>query len=157
MNIKLEVVEELQKYDSLKQALRAWKTELLDLTGRNQLLYIKDFQSQIEFNSLKFFNLERFKAEVEQNLVDSEIIVDITEFIEEPEYVLIEHSENEELSEINEFEKVEIEEESTENASKEEVIKEEAQMENKENEPNQDIGNSRISDLINRLKEQDDK
>jgi len=154
MNIKLEVVEELQKHNSLKLALQSWKTELLDLTGRNQLLYIKDFQSQIEFNSLKFFNLERFKAEVEQNLIDSEIIVDITDFIEEPEYELIEHNENEELSEMNDFEKIEIEEEATEEAFKEEVIKEEAQVENNYPETNQDTGNSRISDLINRLKEQ---
>ena len=85
INVRLENVEESSKHENLQQALNSWKAELLDLSGRNQLLYLRDFQSQIELNALKFFNLEKFKNEVEKNLTDSELEVDITDFFEEPD------------------------------------------------------------------------
>lgn len=78
-------MEESSKHENLQQALNSWKAELLDLSGRNQLLYLRDFQSQIELNALKFFNLEKFKNEVEKKLTDSEVEVDIADFFEEPD------------------------------------------------------------------------
>ena len=51
-------MDEPTKHSNIQDALNSWKAELLDLTGRNQLLYLKNYKSQIELNDLKFFNLE---------------------------------------------------------------------------------------------------
>ena len=77
-------MEEPTKHSNTQDALNSWKTELLDLTGRNQLLYLKNYKSQIELNNLEFFNLEKFFKEVDQKLIDSEIEVDIIDYFEEP-------------------------------------------------------------------------
>jgi hypothetical protein len=77
-------MEEPTKHSNIQDALNSWKAELLDLTGRNQLLYLKNYKSQIELNDLKFFNLEKFSKEVDQELNDSEIEIDIIDYFEEP-------------------------------------------------------------------------
>ena len=77
-------MEEPTKHSNIQDALNSWKAELLDLTGRNQLLYLKNYKSQIELNDLKFFNLEKFSKEVDQKLNDSEIEIDIIDYFEEP-------------------------------------------------------------------------
>jgi hypothetical protein len=77
-------MEEPTKHSSIQDALNSWKAELLDLTGRNQLLYLKNYKSQIELNNLEFFNLDKFFKEVDQKLIDSEIEVDIIDYFEEP-------------------------------------------------------------------------
>ena len=46
-------MEEPTKHSNIQDALNSWKAELLDLTGRNQLLYLKNYKSQIELNDLK--------------------------------------------------------------------------------------------------------
>ena len=66
-------MEEPIKHSNIQDALNSWKAELLDLTGRNQLLYLKNYKSQIELNDLKFFNLEKFSKDVDQKLIESEI------------------------------------------------------------------------------------
>ena len=77
-------MEEPTKHSNIQDALNSWKAELLDLTGRNQLLYLKNYKSQIDLNDLKFFNLEKFFEDVDQKLIDSEIEVGIIDYFEEP-------------------------------------------------------------------------
>lgn len=77
-------MEEPIKHNNIRDALNSWRTELLDLTGRNQLLYLKNYKSQIELNKLKFFNLEKFSEEVDQKLIDSEIEIDIIDYFVRP-------------------------------------------------------------------------
>ncbi len=77
-------MEEPTKHSNIQDALNSWKAELLDLTGRNQLLYLKNYKSQIELNDLKFFNLENFSKDVDQKLIDSEIEINIIDYFEAP-------------------------------------------------------------------------
>ncbi len=92
-------MEEPTKHSNIQDALNSWKAELLDLTGRNQLLYLKNYKSQIELNDLKFFNLEKFSKDVDQKLIESEIEIDIMDYFEAPtEKQLDETDEEEETS-----------------------------------------------------------
>ena len=77
-------MDEPTKHSNIQDALNSWKAELLDLTGRNQLLYLKNYKSQIELNDLKFFNLENFSKEVDQKLIESEIEINIIDYFEAP-------------------------------------------------------------------------
>ena len=77
-------MEEPTKHSNIQDALNSWKAELLDLTGRNQLLYLKNYKSQIELNDLKFFNLENFSKDVDQKLIESEIEINIIDYFEAP-------------------------------------------------------------------------
>ena len=77
-------MDEPTKHSNIQDALKSWKAELLDLTGRNQLLYLKNYKSQIELNDLKFFNLENFSKDVDQKLIESEIEINIIDYFEEP-------------------------------------------------------------------------
>jgi len=77
-------MDEPTKHSNIQDALNSWKAELLDLTGRNQLLYLKNYKSQIELNDLKFFNLEKFFEDVDQKLTDSEIEINIIDYFEAP-------------------------------------------------------------------------
>ena len=96
-------MEEPIKHNNIRDALNSWRAELLDLTGRNQLLYLKNYKSQIELNNLKFFNLEKFSEEVDQKLIDSEIEIDIIDYFMEPNNTE-EIAEKEEISEDTESE-----------------------------------------------------
>ena len=120
-------MEEPLKHNSLKEALKSWLAELLDLTGRNQLLYLKNYKSQIELNSLEFFDFDKFIKEVEGKLVNSEIEVAVEDYFVEPQ--------NNEL--VTDEEEVTEEEVTEEEVTEEEVTEE----------------NTRITELINRLKE----
>ena len=92
-------MDEPTKHSNIQDALNSWKAELLDLTGRNQLLYLKNYKSQIELNDLKFFNLEKFSKDVDQKLIESEIEIDIMDYFEAPtEKQLDETDEEEETS-----------------------------------------------------------
>ena len=77
-------MDEPTKHSNIQDALNSWKAELLDLTGRNQLLYLKNYKSQIELNDLKFFNLENFSKDVDQKLIESEIEINIIDYFEAP-------------------------------------------------------------------------
>ena len=77
-------MDEPTKHSNIQEALNSWKAELLDLTGRNQLLYLKNYKSQIELNDLKFFNLENFSKDVDQKLIESEIEINIIDYFEAP-------------------------------------------------------------------------
>ena len=77
-------MDEPIKHSNIQDALNSWKAELLDLTGRNQLLYLKNYKSQIELNDLKFFNLENFSKDVDQKLIESEIEINIIDYFEAP-------------------------------------------------------------------------
>ena len=105
-------MEEPTKHSNIQDALNSWKAELLDLTGRNQLLYLKNYKSQIELNDLKFFNLEKFSKEVDQKLNDSEIEIDIIDYFEEPKDK-DEKSEEVQTSEESEIEDAELDLEDT--------------------------------------------
>ena len=83
-NVKLEIMDEPTKHSNIQDALNSWKAELLDLTGRNQLLYLKNYKSQIELNDLKFFNLDKFSKDVDQKLIESEIEINIIDYFEAP-------------------------------------------------------------------------
>ena len=96
-------MEEPIRHNNIRDALNSWRAELLDLTGRNQLLYLKNYKSQIELNDLKFFNLEKFSEEVDQKLIDSEIEIDIIDYFMEPNNTE-EIAEKEEISEDTESE-----------------------------------------------------
>ena len=77
-------MDEPTKHSNIQDALNSWKAELLDLTGRNQLLYLKNYKSQIELNDLKYFNLENFSKDVDQKLIESEIEINIIDYFEAP-------------------------------------------------------------------------
>ena len=77
-------MDEPIKHSNIQDALNSWKAELLDLTGRNQLLYLKNYKSQIELNDLKFFNLDKFSKDVDQKLIESEIEINIIDYFEAP-------------------------------------------------------------------------
>ena len=95
-------MDEPTKHSNIQDALNSWKAELLDLTGRNQLLYLKNYKSQIELNELKFFNLDKFSKDVDQKLIESEIEINIIDYFEAPvEEQLDETDEEEEASTDN--------------------------------------------------------
>ena len=77
-------MEEPTKHSNIQDALNSWKAELLDLTGRNQLLYLKNYKSQIELNELKFFNFDKFSKDVDQKLIESEIEINIIDYFDAP-------------------------------------------------------------------------
>ena len=95
-------MEEPTKHSNIQDALNSWKAELLDLTGRNQLLYLKNYKSQIELNELKFFNLDKFSKDVDQKLIESEIEINIIDYFDAPiEEQLDETDDEEEASTDN--------------------------------------------------------
>ena len=167
-------MEEPTKHSSIQDALNSWKAELLDLTGRNQLLYLKNYKSQIELNDLKFFNLEKFFEDVDQKLIDSEIEVDIIDYFEEPN--LDEKiAEEEEIAEDTESEEEDLDLEENllvEESSKEDktIIENQVQEEKAEHQPIQKekeetvqevepLGENptpeEIAEFIKKLKDQD--
>lgn len=170
-------MEEPTKHSNIQDALNSWKAELLDLTGRNQLLYLKNYKSQIELNDLKFFNLEKFSKEVDQKLIDSEIEIDIIDYFEEPkneeeiaEEVQISEETEIEVEELNlvntsEPEENSVDDDSTvlENQVHEEKVdvqqlQEEKEEVVKEVEPlGENPTPEEIAEFIKKLKDQNDK
>ena len=114
-------MEEPIRHNNIRDALNSWRAELLDLTGRNQLLYLKNYKSQIELNDLKFFNLEKFSEEVDQKLIDSEIEIDIVDYFMEP-------NNDEEIAEEKEI-SVDTESEEEDINSEETLVAEESSVE----------------------------
>jgi hypothetical protein len=58
--------------DEVLKAINAWKISLLDLTGRNQLLFLKDYKYQIDLDKLNDaegnnFDIKRFTQELLSN------------------------------------------------------------------------------------------
>ena len=169
-------MEEPTKHSNIQDALNSWKAELLDLTGRNQLLYLKNYKSQIELNDLKFFNLEKFSKEVDQKLNDSEIEIDIIDYFEEPkdedeiaeEVQTSDESEIEDvelqMEETSESEEISIDDDSTvlENQVHEEKVdvqqlQEEKEEVVKEVEPlGENPTPEEIAEFIKKLKDQND-
>lgn len=49
--------------NELLNAINAWKVALLDLTGRNQLLFLKDFKYQIDLDKFNDENGNNFQTE----------------------------------------------------------------------------------------------
>ena len=47
-------MEEPTKHSNIQDALNSWKAELLDLTGRNQLLYLKITNPKLNLMNLNF-------------------------------------------------------------------------------------------------------
>ena len=170
-------MEEPTKHSNIQDALNSWKAELLDLTGRNQLLYLKNYKSQIELNDLQFFNLEKFSKEVDQKLNDSEIEIDIIDYFEEPkneeetaEEVQISEETEIEVEELNlvntsEPEETSVDDDSTvlENQVHEEKVdvqqlQEEKEEVVKEVEPlGENPTPEEIAEFIKKLKDQNDK
>ena len=164
-------MEEPTKHSNIQDALNSWKAELLDLTGRNQLLYLKNYKSQIELNDLKFFNLEKFSKEVDQKLNDSEIEIDIIDYFEEPkdedeiaeEVQTSDESEIEDvelqMEETSESEEISIDDDSTvlENQVHEEKVDVQQFQEVKEVEPlGENPTPEEIAEFIKKLKDQND-
>ena len=169
-------MEEPTKHSNIQDALNSWKAELLDLTGRNQLLYLKNYKSQIELNDLKFFNLEKFSKEVDQKLNDSEIEIDIIDYFEEPkdedeiaeEVQTSDESEIEDvelqMEETSESEEISIDDDSTvlENQVHEEIVDVQQFQEVKEEvvkevEPlGENPTPEEIAEFIKKLKDQND-
>ena len=89
-------MEDPRKHSNIQDALNSWKAELLDLTGRNQLLYLKNYKSQIELNELKFFNLDKFSKDVDQKLIESEIEINIIDYFEGPVEEQLDETDDEE-------------------------------------------------------------
>lgn len=139
-------MEEPVKHSNIRDALNSWRAELLDLTGRNQLLYLKNYKSQIELNNLKFFNLEKFSKEVDQKLIDSEIEIDIIDYFMEPNNDE-EIDEEEEIAEDTESEEEDINLEETsvaeESSAEEDIIPFENQV-HEENEEYQQIQEEKV-------------
>jgi len=139
-------MEEPVKHSNIRDALNSWRAELLDLTGRNQLLYLKNYKSQIELNNLKFFNLEKFSKEVDQKLIDSEIEIDIIDYFMEPNNDE-EIDEKDEIAEDTESEEEDINLEETsvaeESSVEEDIIPFENQV-HEENEEYQQIQEEKV-------------
>jgi len=139
-------MEEPVKHSNIRDALNSWRAELLDLTGRNQLLYLKNYKSQIELNNLKFFNSEKFSKEVDQKLIDSEIEIDIIDYFMEPNNDE-EIDEEEEIAEDTESEEEDINLEETsvaeESSVEEDIIPFENQV-HEENEEYQQIQEEKV-------------
>ena len=159
-------MEEPTKHSNIQDALNSWKAELLDLTGRNQLLYLKNYKSQIELNDLKFFNLEKFSKEVDQKLNDSEIEIDIIDYFEEPKDE-DEIAEEVQKSEESKIEDAELDLEDT-LESEEIIIDDDSTVfENQVREENEEVVKEveplgenptpeEIAEFIKKLKDQDD-
>lgn len=131
-------MEEPTKHSNIQDALNSWKAELLDLTGRNQLLYLKNYKSQIELNDLQFFNLEKFSKEVDQKLNDSEIEIDIIDYFEEPNNE-DEKSEEVQTSEESEIEDVELQMEETSESEEISIDDDSTVLENQVHEEKVDV------------------
>jgi hypothetical protein len=131
-------MEEPTKHSNIQDALNSWKAELLDLTGRNQLLYLKNYKSQIELNDLKFFNLEKFSKEVDQELNDSEIEIDIIDYFEEPKDE-DEIAEEVQISDESEIEDVELEREETSESEEISIDDDSTVLENQVHEDKVDV------------------
>jgi len=131
-------MEEPTKHSNIQDALNSWKAELLDLTGRNQLLYLKNYKSQIELNDLKFFNLEKFSKEVDQKLNDSEIEIDIIEYFEEPKDE-DEIAEEVQTSDESEIEDVELQMEETSESEEISIDDDSTVLENQVHEEKVDV------------------
>jgi hypothetical protein len=131
-------MEEPTKHSNIQDALNSWKAELLDLTGRNQLLYLKNYKSQIELNDLKFFNLEKFSKEVDQKLNDSEIEIDIIDYFEEPKDE-DEIAEEVQISDESEIEDVELEREETSESEEISIDDDSTVLENQVHEDKVDV------------------
>jgi hypothetical protein len=131
-------MEEPTKHSNIQDALNSWKAELLDLTGRNQLLYLKNYKSQIELNDLKFFNLEKFSKEVDQKLNDSEIEIDIIDYFEEPKDE-DEIAEEVQISDESEIEDVELQREETSESEEISIDDDSTVLENQVHEDKVDV------------------
>ena len=131
-------MEEPTKHSNIQDALNSWKAELLDLTGRNQLLYLKNYKSQIELNDLKFFNLEKFSKEVDQKLNDSEIEIDIIDYFEEPKDE-DEIAEEVQTSDESEIEDVELQREETSESEEISIDDDSTVLENQVHEDKVDV------------------
>lgn len=131
-------MEEPTKHSNIQDALNSWKAELLDLTGRNQLLYLKNYKSQIELNDLKFFNLEKFSKEVDQKLNDSEIEIDIIDYFEEPKDE-DEIAEEVQTSDESEIEDVELQMEETSESEEISIDDDSTVLENQVHEEKVDV------------------
>ena len=76
--------------DELLSAINAWKIALLDLTGRNQLLFLKDFKYQIDLDKFNDedgnnFQTEKFINELIDNSENDQFeIAPIDYFIVDP-------------------------------------------------------------------------
>ena len=82
-------------------AINAWKVALLDLTGRNQLLFLKDYKYQIDLDKFNDedgnnFQTEKFINDLIKNSEDDQFeIAPIDYFIEDPtEEVIAENKDN---------------------------------------------------------------
>lgn len=169
-------MEEPTKHSNIQDALNSWKAELLDLTGRNQLLYLKNYKSQIELNDLKFFNLEKFSKEVDQKLNDSEIEIDIIDYFEEPKDE-DEIAEEVQTSDESEIEDVELQREETSESEEISIDDDSTVLENQVHEDKVDVQQlqeekeevvkeveplgenptpEEIAEFIKKLKDQDD-
>ena len=99
--------------DDLLSAINAWKIALLDLTGRNQLLFLKDFKYQIDLDKFNDedgnnFQTEKFINELIDNTENDQFeIAPIDYFIVDPTDDVSE--EKEEDADITENQKVESE------------------------------------------------
>jgi len=131
-------MEEPTKHSNIQDALNSWKAELLDLTGRNQLLYLKNYKSQIELNDLQFFNLEKFSKEVDQKLNDSEIEIDIIDYFEEPKDE-DEIAEEVQTSDESEIEDVELQMEETSESEEISIDDDSTVLENQVHEEKVDV------------------
>ena len=131
-------MDEPTKHSNIQDALNSWKAELLDLTGRNQLLYLKNYKSQIELNDLKFFNLEKFSKEVDQKLNDSEIEIDIIDYFEEPKDE-DEIAEEVQISDESEIKDVELQREETSESEEISIDDDSTVLENQVHEDKVDV------------------
>ena len=99
--------------DDLLSAINAWKIALLDLTGRNQLLFLKDFKYQIDLDKFNDedgnnFQTEKFINELIDNSENDQFeIAPIDYFIVDPTDDV--SDEKEEDVDITENQKVESE------------------------------------------------
>lgn len=99
--------------DDLLSAINAWKIALLDLTGRNQLLFLKDFKYQIDLDKFNDedgnnFQTEKFINELIDNTENDQFeIAPIDYFIVDPTDDV--SDEKEEDADITENQKVESE------------------------------------------------
>ena len=82
-------------------AINAWKVALLDLTGRNQLLFLKDYKYQIDLDKFNDedgnnFQTEKFINDLMKNSEDDQFeIAPMDYFIEDPtEEVIVENKDD---------------------------------------------------------------
>ena len=87
--------------NELLNAINAWKVALLDLTGRNQLLFLKDYKYQIDLDKFNDedgnnFQTEKFINDLMKNSEDDQFeIAPMDYFIEDPtEEVIVENKDD---------------------------------------------------------------